>query len=167
MDPVVVLSVVAVAIVVIFDFTNGFHDASNIIATVIASRAMTPVQAVVLVAIFEFLGPFIVGMAVANTIGNFVDLSDLLLINAVAVIICGIFAALFWNVLTWRLGSSRRPRPTRWSVASSALFSSPPVPASTMSSGASLSCSTARSPVSSKSSSAWSSRRSSVSASAS
>ena len=104
MDPVVVLSVVAVAIVVIFDFTNGFHDASNIIATVIASRAMTPVQAVVLVAIFEFLGPLIVGTAVANTIGNFVDLSDLPPINAVAVIICGIFAAVFWNVLTWRLG---------------------------------------------------------------
>ena len=92
MDPVVVLSVVAVAIVVIFDFTNGFHDASNIIATVIASRAMTPVQAVVLVAIFEFLGPLIVGTAVANTIGNIVDLSDLPPINAVAVIICGIFA---------------------------------------------------------------------------
>jgi inorganic phosphate transporter, PiT family len=104
MDAVVVLSVVAVAIVVIFDYTNGFHDASNIIATVIASRAMTPVQAVALVAIFEFLGPLLGGTAVANTIGNFVDLSDLPPINAVAVILCGIFAAIFWNVLTWRLG---------------------------------------------------------------
>ena len=70
MDPVVVLSVVAVAIVVIFDFTNSFHDASNIIATVIASRAMTAFQAMALVAIFEFLGPLIVGTAVANTIGD-------------------------------------------------------------------------------------------------
>jgi phosphate/sulfate permease len=52
-----VLAVITVAVVVIFDYTNGFHDASNIIATVIASRAMTPIQAVVVVAVFEFLGP--------------------------------------------------------------------------------------------------------------
>jgi PiT family inorganic phosphate transporter len=104
MDAVVVLSVVAVATVVIFDYTNGFHDASNIIATVIASRAMTPIQAVVIVAIFEFLGPLLGGTAVANTIGKFVDVSDLPEVNAVVVILCGIFGAIFWNVLTWWLG---------------------------------------------------------------
>src|SRR4249919_404715 len=101
MNTLMVLSTITIAVVVIFDYTNGFHDASNIIATVIASRAMTPVQAVVLVAVFEFLGPLLGGTAVANTIGSFVDLSDLPPINAVAVILCGIIAATSWNLLTW------------------------------------------------------------------
>ena len=77
MDVLVTLAVVAVIVVLIFDYTNGFHDASNIIATVIASRAMTPVQAVIIVATFEFLGPLLGGTAVANTIGKFVDIGDL------------------------------------------------------------------------------------------
>ena len=72
MDALVVLAVIVVIVVLIFDYTNGFHDASNIIATVIASRAMTPVQAVIIVATFEFLGPLLGGTAVANTIGKFV-----------------------------------------------------------------------------------------------
>jgi len=64
---------VAIIIVLVFDYTNGFHDASNIIASVIASRAMTPVQAVLVVAIFEFLGPLLGGTAVANTVGTLLD----------------------------------------------------------------------------------------------
>ena len=67
MDALVTLAVTAIIVVLIFDYTNGFHDASNIIATVIASRAMTPVQAVIIVATFEFLGPLLGGTAVANT----------------------------------------------------------------------------------------------------
>ena len=64
MDTLLTLAVVAVFVVLIFDYTNGFHDASNIIATVIASRAMTPVQAVIIVAVFEFLGPVLGGCVV-------------------------------------------------------------------------------------------------------
>ena len=63
------LAIAVVVIVLLFDYTNGFHDAANIIASVIASRAMTPVQAVALVAVFEFLGPLLGGTAVANNIG--------------------------------------------------------------------------------------------------
>jgi PiT family inorganic phosphate transporter len=69
------LAVATVVIVLFFDYTNGFHDAANIVATIIASRAMTPAQAVVVVGVFEFLGPLLGGTAVANTIGKFVDLS--------------------------------------------------------------------------------------------
>ena len=57
MEALLILTAFAIAIVLVFDFTNGFHDAANIIATVIASRAMTPAQAVVVIATFEFLGP--------------------------------------------------------------------------------------------------------------
>ena len=75
MDTLYWLAVATVVVVLIFDYTNGFHDASNIVATVIASRAMTPVQAVLVVGFFEFMGPLLGGTAVANTIGKFVDLS--------------------------------------------------------------------------------------------
>jgi PiT family inorganic phosphate transporter len=95
---------VAIAVVLIFDYTNGFHDASNIIAPMIASRAMTPVQAVVIVAIFEFLGPLLGGTAVANTIGKFVNLKELSEVMSVTVVLCGVFGAIFWNLLTWWFG---------------------------------------------------------------
>lgn len=104
MDTLLILAIAAVVIVLIFDYTNGFHDASNIIATVIASRAMTPIQAVIIVAVFEFLGPMLGGTAVANTIGHFIHIGDLEAIPSLAILLCGIFGAIFWNLLTWWFG---------------------------------------------------------------
>ena len=104
MDILVTLAVTAVIVVLVFDYTNGFHDASNIIATVIASRAMTPVQAVIIVAIFEFLGPLLGGTAVANTIGKFISIGDLESLEAVVIILCGIVGAIAWNLGTWWFG---------------------------------------------------------------
>ncbi|HEX2706312.1 MAG TPA: inorganic phosphate transporter [Candidatus Lustribacter sp.] len=104
MNTLRVVSIVAIALVILFDYTNGFHDASNIIATVIASRAMTPIQAVIVVGTFEFLGPVLGGTAVANTIGKFVDVSTLDPQRAVTVILCGIVGAIAWNLGTWRVG---------------------------------------------------------------
>ncbi len=104
METLSVLVIVAVAVVLIFDYTNGFHDASNIIATPIASRALTPIQAVAIVATFEFLGPLLAGTAVANTIGKFIDLSDVATILSVVIILCGLTGAIFWNLITWWFG---------------------------------------------------------------
>ena len=104
MDVLVTLAFTAVIVVLVFDYTNGFHDASNIIATVVASRAMTPIQAVIIVAVFEFLGPLLGGTAVANTIGKFVHIGDLPSLEAVAIILCGIVAAITWNLGTWWIG---------------------------------------------------------------
>src|SRR5512135_168191 len=104
MDSTFVLAIAAIAIVLIFEYTNGFHDAANIIATVIASRAMTPVQAVLLVAFFEFLGPLLGGTAVANTIGKFVTLNDIDRELALIVVLCGLVGAIAWNLLTWWYG---------------------------------------------------------------
>ena len=103
MDTLVVILVLAVVAVVAFDFTNGFNDASSMIATLVASRAMTPAQAVGLVGLFTFLGPVLGGTAVADTIGSFVDLGGLQAIDAVGVVACGIAGAIGWNLLTWRL----------------------------------------------------------------
>lgn len=104
MDPVLTMTVAAVVIVLLFDYTNGFHDAANIVATVIASRAMTPAQAVMVVGVFEFLGPLLGGTAVANTIGKFVSLDDLGGHQAVATLLCGLLGAIIWNFVTWWKG---------------------------------------------------------------
>jgi PiT family inorganic phosphate transporter len=104
MESVVVLAVVAGVVVLLFAYTNGFHDAANIIATVIASRAMTPGQAVVLVGIFEFLGPLLAGTAVADTIGKFVILGDLPEVASLTILLCGLLGAIGWNLLTWWKG---------------------------------------------------------------
>lgn len=105
MDTLLLLAIAAIAIVLIFEYTNGFHDAANIIATVIASRAMTPVQAVVMVAVFEFLGPLLGGTAVANTIGKFITLDDLDRITSLTIVLCGLTGAIGWNLLTWWRGT--------------------------------------------------------------
>ena len=104
MDTLVLLAVTTVAIVLVFDYTNGFHDAANIVATVIASRAMTPVQAVFVVGIFEFLGPLLGGTAVANTIGKFVNLDDVAPVLSLSLLLCGLIGAVAWNLATWYLG---------------------------------------------------------------
>ncbi|HEY3326457.1 MAG TPA: inorganic phosphate transporter [Novimethylophilus sp.] len=104
MDAVLILATLAIFIVLFFDYTNGFHDAANVIATVIASRAMTPVQAVVIVGFFEFLGPLLGGTAVANTIGKFIVLDDLGKQAALTVLLCGLGGAIAWNLLTWWRG---------------------------------------------------------------
>ncbi len=104
MELLVLLTIATVVFVLVFDFTNGFHDAANIVATVIASRAMTPLQAVIVVGVFEFLGPLLGGTAVANTIGSVVSISDLPKLSAVAIVMAGLTGAILWNVLTWRLG---------------------------------------------------------------
>jgi PiT family inorganic phosphate transporter len=104
MDILLILVVATVAIVLVFDYTNGFHDASNMIATVVASRAMTPIQAVILVGAFHFIGPVLGGTAVANTIGKFVDVSALDPLASLTIILCGLVGAIGWNLLTWWYG---------------------------------------------------------------
>ena len=105
MSTLLILTIVTVAIVLFFDYTNGFHDAANIVATIIASRAMTPVQAVIIVGTFEFLGPLLGGTAVANTIGKFVTLGD---VPGGAVAgdpdQSGLVGAIVWNLATWYFG---------------------------------------------------------------
>ncbi|MEJ2122664.1 MAG: inorganic phosphate transporter [Alphaproteobacteria bacterium] len=104
MDAATGLAIATIVIVLVFEYTNGFHDASNIIATVIASRAMTPIQAVGLVAVFEFLGPILGGTAVANTIGKFIDVGGLPEVFSLLIILSGVTGAIVWNVATWWIG---------------------------------------------------------------
>jgi PiT family inorganic phosphate transporter len=84
----------------IFDFLNGFHDSSNIVATVISSGAIHPRRALLLAAVAHFIGPFAFGVAVATTVG-----SGLLHIEVlpVSVVIGALIAAVLWNLITWYL----------------------------------------------------------------
>src|SRR5512133_2658580 len=91
----------AIALAFAFALTNGFHDASNAIAALVTTRAARPLQAVILAAVFNLLGPLVVGAAVADTIGGIVTLGQQ---EAIEVIGAGLLAAVVWNVLTWWVG---------------------------------------------------------------
>lgn len=95
----IIISVIVLSLV--FDFLNGIHDSSNIVATMISSRALSPRVALFMAAIADFLGPFIFGVAVANTIGH-----DVVKANAIntMVLLAALISAILWNLLTWYLG---------------------------------------------------------------
>lgn len=93
--------VVAIALAGAFALTNGFHDASNAIATLVATRGATPGQAVALSAVFTMTGALLLGTAVADTIATIVDLpAD----ETVAAVGAGLAGATAWNLLTWWKG---------------------------------------------------------------
>jgi PiT family inorganic phosphate transporter len=91
----------AVSFALAFALTNGFNDAANAIATLVATRGALPRQAVVLSAVFNMLGALLVGTAVADTIAGIVTVSGA---EAVVVIGSGALAAVLWNLLTWSRG---------------------------------------------------------------
>jgi PiT family inorganic phosphate transporter len=95
------LAILLVGIALIFDYINGFHDAANSIATIVATRVLTPFQAVLWAAFFNFVAAFVFGTAVAKTVGKgFVDL-DLV---TPYVIMAGLAGAIIWDLITWWLG---------------------------------------------------------------
>jgi PiT family inorganic phosphate transporter len=93
--------IVAIGLAAGFAVTNGLHDASNAIAALVATRAATPLQAIILASVCNILGPLLVGAAVADTIAGIVTVAPA---EAVQVIGAGLAAATAWNLLTWRLG---------------------------------------------------------------
>ena len=106
-------SILAVAVLIVclalfFDFTNGFHDAANVVATIIVTGALSPAQALTIAAICEFIGPFLFGTAVAQTIGkNIIDASTFdpnTVALSAGLISAALIGAIVWNLITWWLG---------------------------------------------------------------
>jgi PiT family inorganic phosphate transporter len=94
------LVVLIITIALVFDYNNGFHDAANSVATVVATRVLTPFQAVVWAAFFNFVAAFAFGTKVASTVGRgFVDMS----LVTPYVILAGLLGAIIWDLLTWWL----------------------------------------------------------------
>jgi PiT family inorganic phosphate transporter len=95
------LIIVIIALALGYDFLNGVHDSSNVVATMISSRALSPRAALTMTAIAEFSGPLIFGVAVANTIGHEVVAADAI---SMPVLLAALLSAILWNLLTWYLG---------------------------------------------------------------
>jgi|KBSMisStaDraftv2_1062788.scaffolds.fasta_scaffold218689_2 PiT family inorganic phosphate transporter len=89
----------------VFDYTNGFHDAANSIATVVSTRVLSPQIAVIWAAVFNFIAFLIFGTSVAKTVGG--DMVDLTLVNAdyrLYAVLAGVIGATAWNIITWYVG---------------------------------------------------------------
>jgi PiT family inorganic phosphate transporter len=90
-----------IILALVFEFTNGIRDASNIVATMISSRAFRPQTALLLTALAEFAGPFLFGVTVAKTIGDGIVAANALSLQALT---AGLAGAILWNLLTWFFG---------------------------------------------------------------
>ena len=101
MDTTLLTVLGLILIALVFDFINGFHDAANSIATIVSTRVLTPGQAVVWAATFNFLAAFGFGTAVATTIGS--GMIDLAVVTS-AVIFGGLVGAIVWDLITWYVG---------------------------------------------------------------
>src|SRR5215210_5543431 len=94
------LIIFIIFVALVFDFLNGFHDAANSIATVVSTRVLTPTQAVVWAAFFNFIAAFLFGTKVAGTIGDKLVHKELV---DVYVVFGGLLGAITWNIITWLL----------------------------------------------------------------
>lgn len=97
--------IVIIALALIFDFINGFHDAANSIATVVSTKVLTPFQAVLWAAVFNFVAFFIFkDHGVADTVAKTVHAEKVVQADMMIVIFSGLIAAITWNLLTWWFG---------------------------------------------------------------
>ncbi len=94
------LLLVIIVLALIFDYINGFHDAANAIATVVATKVLSPFQAVLWAAFFNFLAYWVFGFGVADTVAKTAHTMEITLV----VILAGVIAAIIWNLITWWLG---------------------------------------------------------------
>jgi PiT family inorganic phosphate transporter len=94
------LLIIIIALALIFDYINGFHDAANSIATIVATKVLTPFQAVIWAAFFNFLAYWVFGFGVADTVAKTAHTSSINL----TVILSGLIAAIIWNLITWWKG---------------------------------------------------------------
>ncbi len=101
MDVAIVVAVVLVALS--FDYTNGFHDAANAIATSISTRALTPRIALLLAAVMNFVGALL-GQEVAHTVSDTINVSNMSTNSGLVVVLGALGGAITWNLITWYFG---------------------------------------------------------------
>ncbi len=94
------LLLIIIVLALIFDYINGFHDAANAIATIVATKVLSPFQAVVWAAFFNFLAYWVFGFGVADTVAKTANTMEINL----TVILAGVIAAIIWNLITWWFG---------------------------------------------------------------
>lgn len=104
MTPLLILVIAIIFVALIFDFTNGFHDSANSIATVVSTKVLTPRRAVAFAAFFNFIAAFTFGTAVASTISKIINLKTVSHDIIPFIILGGLIGAISWNIITWFLG---------------------------------------------------------------
>jgi PiT family inorganic phosphate transporter len=104
MAPLVILVIIIIFLALVFDFTNGFHDSANAIATIVSTKVLTPRQAVGFAAFFNFVAAFGFGVAVASTISKIIHLNIVAIDLIPYIILGGLIGAISWNLITWYLG---------------------------------------------------------------
>ncbi|NWF93433.1 MAG: inorganic phosphate transporter [Syntrophaceae bacterium] len=101
-------AIIVVLLALFFDYSNGFHDAANVVATIITTGVLSPRRALLMAAVCEFIGPLIFGTAVAQTIGeNIVNPSSFdqrSLSLSISLVIAALVGAILWNLITWFWG---------------------------------------------------------------
>jgi len=100
----VVIVIIIIIIALVFDFTNGFHDSANSIATVVSTKVLSPTKAVALAAFFNFIAAFTFGVAVASTISKVIKLGEVEKDSIPFIVLGGLVGAISWNLITWFLG---------------------------------------------------------------
>ena len=101
MELAILIALVVVAL--FFDYTNGFHDAANAIATSVSTRALTPRVALVLAAVMNFVGALL-GQQVAQTVSETIDTAGFSATHGLTIVMCGLLGAIAWNLTTWWFG---------------------------------------------------------------
>ena len=101
MELAILIAVVVVALA--FDYTNGFHDAANAIATSISTRALTPRVALTLAAVMNFVGALL-GQKVAHTVSDTIATEGFSVNHGLTIVLCGLLGAIIWNLTTWWFG---------------------------------------------------------------
>jgi PiT family inorganic phosphate transporter len=96
-----IILIVVIALALMFDVINGFHDAANSIATIVSTKVLTPFQAVIWAAFFNFIAYLVFGLHVANTVGKGIVHTEVV---TLPVLIAGLLASIIWNLLTWWFG---------------------------------------------------------------
>jgi PiT family inorganic phosphate transporter len=104
MVDLLVIVIIIIFLALVFDFTNGFHDSANSIATVVSTKVLTPRQAVGFAAFFNFVAAFGFGVAVASTISKIIHLDIVPLELIPYIVLGGLIGAISWNIITWFLG---------------------------------------------------------------
>ena len=105
MESTTALVIFIILIALVFDYTNGFHDAANSIATVVSTRVLSPNVAVAWAAFFNFVAYWFFGTSVAKTIGgDMVDISKIPADVRLYVLLAGLIGVITWNIITWYLG---------------------------------------------------------------
>jgi len=103
-DVTLILTVGIIIIALFFDFTNGFHDSANSISTVVSTKVLSPSNAVMFAASFNFIAAFGFGVAVASTISKIIKLDYVETSIIPFIVLCGLIGAIAWNIITWYSG---------------------------------------------------------------